>query len=96
MAANVPHSASYNVRQIERYIVRPSQATAYKIGMLKIQQLRSRASDQLGDKFDIRQFHDVVLKDGSVSLSILETNVMNWVSDTLENSMSEQSIQATY
>ena len=96
MAANVPHSASYNVRQIERYIVRPSQATAYKIGMLKIQQLRSLASDQLGDKFDIRQFHDVVLKDGSVSLSILETNVMNWVSDTLENPMSEQSIQATY
>ena len=79
MNANVPHSNNYNVRQIERYIVMPSQATAYKIGMLKIQELRAHAEASLGENFDIRQFHDVVLKDGSVSLPILEDNVNAWI-----------------
>jgi uncharacterized protein (DUF885 family) len=83
MAANVPHSEGYNVRQIERYIVMPSQATAYKIGMLKIQQLRSDATAALSETFDIRQFHDVVLKDGSVPLYILEDNVKAWVANSL-------------
>ena len=82
MADNVPHSEGYNVRQIERYIVMPSQATAYKIGMLKILELRATATEALGDKFDIRQFHDVVLRDGSVSLSILENNVQKWIAET--------------
>ena len=79
MNSNVPHSNNYNVRQIERYIVMPSQATAYKIGMLKIQELRAHAETTLGEKFDIREFHDVVLKDGSVSLPILEDNVNTWI-----------------
>lgn len=79
MNANVPHSESYNIRQIERYIVMPSQATAYKIGMLRIQDLRAQAQTALGAKFDIREFHDVVLKDGSVSLPILEDNVNAWI-----------------
>jgi uncharacterized protein (DUF885 family) len=79
MNANVPHSESYNIRQIERYIVMPSQATAYKIGMLRIQELRAQAQTALGDKFDIREFHNVVLKDGSVSLPILEDNVNAWI-----------------
>ena len=57
----------------------PSQATAYKIGMLKIQALRRIAKQALGNKFDIRQFHDVVLRDGSVPLPILEENVNNWI-----------------
>jgi uncharacterized protein (DUF885 family) len=56
----------------------PSQATAYKVGMLKIQQLRARAQNILGEKFDIREFHDVVLKDGAVSMPILENNINAW------------------
>ncbi|MDB9734240.1 DUF885 domain-containing protein [Porticoccaceae bacterium] len=82
MNSNVPHSTNYNVRQIERYIVMPSQATAYKIGMLKIQELRAHAEASLGQRFDIRQFHDVVLKDGSVSLPVLEDNVNTWISES--------------
>ena len=79
MNSNLAYSESYNIRQIERYIVMPSQATAYKIGMLKIQQLRARAQNILGGKFDIREFHDVVLKDGAVSMPILENNINAWV-----------------
>jgi uncharacterized protein (DUF885 family) len=79
MNSNLAYSESYNIRQIERYIVMPSQATAYKIGMLKIQQLRARAQNILGGKFDIREFHDVVLRDGAVSMPILENNINAWV-----------------
>ena len=67
------------VKAIERYIVMPGQATAYKIGMIKIQQLREHAKVELGDKFDIRQYHEVVLKDGSLPLSMLEDNVNAWI-----------------
>ncbi len=79
MNRNVPHSENYNIRQIERYIVMPSQATAYKIGMIKIQELRRFARQTLGRRFDIREFHDVVLKNGSVSLPILEDNIKSWI-----------------
>ena len=81
MNTNVPHSKNYNVRQIERYIVMPSQATAYKIGMIKIQELRKLAESKLDDKFDIRAFHDVVLKHGSVTMPILEENVKKWITN---------------
>ena len=81
MNANVPHSKNYNVRQIERYVVMPSQATAYKIGMIKIQELRELAESKLDDKFDIRAFHDVVLKHGSVTMPILEENVKKWITN---------------
>jgi uncharacterized protein (DUF885 family) len=57
----------------------PSQATAYKIGMLKIVQLRAKAKQQLGDKFDIRQFHDVVLTNGAVPLNVLEDMVNDYI-----------------
>lgn len=67
------------VRMVERHIVMPSQATAYKIGMLKILELRQNAKDQLGEKFDIREFHDVVLTSGAVPLSTLENLVATWV-----------------
>src|SRR6267143_803078 len=61
--------------EIERYIVNPGQACAYKVGMLKIQELRSRAQQELGDKFDQREFHDTLLKNGALPLEIVEEQV---------------------
>jgi uncharacterized protein (DUF885 family) len=65
--------------EIERYIVNPGQACAYKVGMLKIQELRARAQQQLGDKFDEREFHDNVLKNGSLPLEILEEQINDYI-----------------
>ncbi|MFQ5563673.1 MAG: DUF885 family protein [Parvularculaceae bacterium] len=65
--------------EIERYAVWPGQALGYKIGMLKIQELRRRAETELGDGFDIRDFHDRVLRDGAVPLSVLEANINAWI-----------------
>jgi uncharacterized protein (DUF885 family) len=65
--------------EVERYIAIPSQATAYKIGALKIQQLRKRAQDQLGPKFDIREFHAQVLDSGALPLTILEQKIDRWI-----------------
>ncbi|WP_420582651.1 DUF885 domain-containing protein [Reichenbachiella sp.] len=67
------------VRMVERHIVMPSQATAYKIGMLKILELRADAKAKLGEKFDIREFHDVVLTSGAVPLDLLEKMVADWI-----------------
>lgn len=67
--------------EIERYIVMPGQATAYKVGMMKILELREKAKLALGDKFDLRDFHDVVLKNGAVPLDILETLVNRYIAD---------------
>jgi uncharacterized protein (DUF885 family) len=64
---------------VDRHIVMPSQATAYKIGMMKILELREKAKQQLGSRFDIREFHDVVLTNGAVPLSTLEEMVKQWV-----------------
>ncbi|MBB6227098.1 uncharacterized protein (DUF885 family) [Polymorphobacter multimanifer] len=66
-------------KAMERYAVSPGQATAYMIGRLKILDLRARAEKALGTKFDIREFHDVILKTGAVPLDILEENVDAWV-----------------
>ena len=60
----------------------PGQATAYKIGMLKIQELRARAKQQLGDKFDIREFHDLILAGGPVPLAVLDDVVNEWIAKT--------------
>ena len=78
---NTPNPENDCIKAIERYIVMPGQATAYKIGMLKILELRSNATTRLGDKFDIREFHDVVLASGAVPLNILEENVDAWIAE---------------
>ena len=80
---NTPNPEGDCIKAIERYIVMPGQATAYKIGMLKILDLRERAEGALGDAFDVRGFHDVVLKDGPVPLAILEENVDAWIAASL-------------
>ncbi|PQA89162.1 DUF885 domain-containing protein [Hyphococcus luteus] len=67
--------------EVRRYIVLPGQATAYKVGMLKILELRAKAKAELGDKFDIRGFHDTVLGGGALPLDILERRVDDWVAD---------------
>ena len=81
---NTPNPEGDAKKAIERYIVMPGQATAYKIGMIKILELRESARAELGDAFDIAEFHDVVLKDGPVPLSILEENVKTWVASKQE------------
>lgn len=76
---NTPNSMGDIVKAIERYIVMPSQATAYKIGMLKIQELRAKAEAEMGDRFDIKAFHDVVLTNGAVPLNVLEELVGEYI-----------------
>lgn len=68
--------------EVQRYFVMPGQATAYKIGMLKIQELRAKAEAELDEDFDIRGFHDTVLGGGSVPLSILEKRIDGWIAET--------------
>ena len=79
LLTNTPNPEGDCIKAIERYIVMPGQATAYKIGMNKIIDLREDARADLGEAFDIREFHDVVLKDGPVPLAVLEETISNWV-----------------
>lgn len=76
------------VSEIERYMAWPGQALGYKLGMLKIVELRSYAKEQLGDNFDIKAFHDLVLLGGAVPMSVLDTKVKNWVAGQSSGSKS--------
>ena len=78
---NSPNPETVARSEVRRYFVLPGQATSYKIGMIRIQQLRKKAEEELGDKFDIRGFHDTVLGGGSVPLSLLEKQVDNWIAE---------------
>jgi uncharacterized protein (DUF885 family) len=76
---NTPNPEGDSRKAIDRYIVMPGQATAYKIGMIKILELRENAKAELGDAFSLAEFHDVILKDGPVPLAVMEENVEAWV-----------------
>jgi prolyl oligopeptidase len=81
--SNSPKSELDIVNEIDRYIGWPGQALGYKIGQLKILELRERAEAQLGDKFDIREFHDQLLSTGAVPLSVMETELNAWIEEKL-------------
>ena len=66
-------------REIERYVVWPGQATAYKVGQLYILRLRAMAEQQLGEKFELREFHEMILLNGAMPLEILEESVIDWI-----------------
>jgi uncharacterized protein (DUF885 family) len=79
MLANTGMAESDVISEIERYFVMPGQATSYKVGMMKIMELRELAENELGDRFDIREFHDVVLTNGSMPLDLLEERVREYI-----------------
>ena len=79
MVTNTGMTTSEVTTEIERYIVMPGQACAYKIGMMKILELREKAKNELGENFELREFHDVVLKNGAVPLDILEQIVDDYI-----------------
>lgn len=88
MVQNTGMTTTEVITEIERYIVWPGQACAYKIGMLKILELREKAKKKLGSHFDLKEFHNVVLKNGAVPLDILDEIVESYISETLTNSNS--------
>ncbi|MCE9678038.1 DUF885 domain-containing protein [Shewanella sp. AS1] len=75
---NTPNAKSDAIKMVERHIVMPSQATAYKVGMLKILQLRQQAQSIMGDKFDLGEFHTLLLKNGPLPLNTLEEQILTW------------------
>jgi uncharacterized protein (DUF885 family) len=79
---NTPNPEGDITKAIERYIVMPGQATAYMIGKIKIVELRERAKEELGDAFDIREFHDVIIASGPVPLNIMEERVDAYIAAT--------------
>jgi uncharacterized protein (DUF885 family) len=88
---NTPSTHPENIRAIQRYVVMPGQATAYKIGMKVIQDLRAQSESALGEHFDLRGFHDEILRDGSVPMPVLEEKIDLWISSQLEKLTSRQS-----
>jgi uncharacterized protein (DUF885 family) len=76
---NLGYNEAQAANQIERYMVWPGQALAYKIGALKILELRAKAQQALGPKFSYAKFHEVVLGDGTLPLPILEAQVQRWI-----------------
>ena len=70
------------VNEVDRYLIMPGQALAYKIGQLKIMELKQRSKSALGDKFDIKEFHHVILGEGALPLDILEETIEEYIQST--------------
>jgi uncharacterized protein (DUF885 family) len=87
--ANTPEPLESVTSEIQRYIVMPGQALSYKIGMMKIMALRQRAELALGERFDIRGFHDTVLGSGALPLPILERQVDRWIASVQNQATGE-------
>lgn len=83
MYENAAVAEARAVSEAERFMAIPGQALAYKVGQLKIREIRDRAEERLGDKFDVRAFHTQVLKDGAMPLSLLEAKIDRWVASQL-------------
>jgi uncharacterized protein (DUF885 family) len=79
MVANTGQTQAQVIAEVDRYIVLPGQATAYKIGELKIKELRAKAKAELGDRFDLRRFHNAVIDDGAVPLQVLQSQIEAWI-----------------
>ena len=78
-AANMPKAPQEIANEVDRYITWPGQALAYKVGQLKFRELRERAKAELGENFDVREFHDQLLKHGALPLELVEKNVNQWI-----------------
>lgn len=81
MQQHMANSEADITSEVDRYMILPGQALSYKVGEIKIKQLRQRAEETLGDRFDIRDFHDVVIRNGSVPLEVLENEVNTWLAE---------------
>jgi uncharacterized protein (DUF885 family) len=79
MAKNTALSLHEVNTEIDRYISWPGQALSYKIGEIKIRELREKAEKELGGNFDIREFHEIILEKGTVTLSLLEERINNYI-----------------
>ena len=84
MAANTSLSEGNIRAEVDRYISWPGQALAYKLGELRIRQMRSEAERLLGERFDLREFHDVLLENGALPVAMLETRVERYIDAALE------------
>jgi uncharacterized protein (DUF885 family) len=83
MHKNTGESVASVTREIERYSVCPGQATSYKMGQIRILELRALAKQTLGNKFDLREFNDQVLIHGSVPFPVLASNIQSWIKTIL-------------